>query len=291
MCNEILLRRPTNELVIMFDNFWGNGVGKDQEFYLFENENGQPVEEHKILIRKDGLVKICNKVVIDFEAIKQGEELLNEVFAKIGLWKNYSNDQAGLYEAILLLDRIYSTHLEDPYRYSVRLKKYINDLSQDVSVENIARIDLESDDNRGKGIYSYSFATKICNRIEPNKFPIYDSYVAGLLIWFRDNGDEYNNIPNKDAFKEFVLSNKKDKNRHFYDYELANYETYKNKYNMFKNMFNLDLTYQQLDRFLWTYAKMVFRYKQLYPQPLDNTYEPKYLDYKYIASQVSANIS
>lgn len=60
---------------------------------------------------------------------------------------------------------------------------------------------------------------------------------------------------------------------------------------MFKDMFNLDLTYQQLDRFLWTYAKMVFRYKQLYPQPLDNTYEPKYLDYKYIASQVSANIS
>ena len=89
----------------------------------------------------------------------------------------------------------------------------------------------------GKKKYLYSFATKYCSHHLPTVFPIYDSYVEKILLYFQK----------KDKFAIF----KKD--------DLKNYKIFKNTLIKFKQFYEID-TYnlKDIDRYLWQLGKDYF---------------------------------
>jgi hypothetical protein len=71
---------------------------------------------------------------------------------------------------------------------------------------------------------------------KPEKYPIYDSYIAWLLKKYK---------------KEFHFSN-------FNDETLRDYSEFIRVLNDFKTYFGLnEFSYKQLDQFLWMYAKEI----------------------------------
>ena len=84
----------------------------------------------------------------------------------------------------------------------------------------------------GKEIQIFSFASKYCSHHNPADYPIYDSYVMKLLVYFRSK--------NKDGFAEFT--NK----------ELRDYPTFKKAILDFRNVYSLqDFDFKQIDQYLW----------------------------------------
>ena len=57
----------------------------------------------------------------------------------------------------------------------------------------------------GKPKNMYSFATKYCSHHFPNDYPIYDSYVQKVLMYYKKN-DDFSNFKTKDLrdYKEFI---------------------------------------------------------------------------------------
>lgn len=91
----------------------------------------------------------------------------------------------------------------------------------------------------GKEINFYSFATKYCSWHNPEEFPIFDSYVEKLLI----------------AYREFGFYN-------FKNVELKQYERFKTILMGFREYYGLsDFSLKEIDKFLWLYAKDLFKNK------------------------------
>lgn len=91
------------------------------------------------------------------------------------------------------------------------------------------------------GYYPYSFATKIYSFLDPEKYPILDSYSVTLLNeYLKEPGDERN------APRE----------------RWGCYKNYQEDYDKFRKKYSLsdDLTYKQIDVFLWTYATVLSEY-------------------------------
>ena len=89
----------------------------------------------------------------------------------------------------------------------------------------------------------YSFASKYCSHHNPNEYPIYDSYVEKILLYFSK----------KDAFGKF----KKE--------DLKIYHKYKTILLEFKKFYNIDeYTLKDIDRYLWQLGKDYFlkKYKK-----------------------------
>ncbi|MCR4616799.1 MAG: hypothetical protein K5669_01290 [Lachnospiraceae bacterium] len=86
------------------------------------------------------------------------------------------------------------------------------------------------------GNYTYSFASKVFSFINAYEYPIIDSFVATLLDTY-----EYNDrIPRS---------------------KWGDYSKYIENYNNFKSHFGLtDLSFKVVDKFLWTYAKILLDY-------------------------------
>jgi hypothetical protein len=86
------------------------------------------------------------------------------------------------------------------------------------------------------GNYTYSFASKVFSFIDEDKYPIIDSFVATLLKTYKYDGK---------------ISRSK----------WGDYSQYINNYNAFKKHFGLtDLSFKEIDKFLWTYAKILSDY-------------------------------
>ncbi|MFA5948595.1 MAG: hypothetical protein WC806_06580 [Candidatus Gracilibacteria bacterium] len=134
------------------------------------------------------------------------------------------------------LNDFYSTNIFSPFivakhivslKIDDRLKK--NDLSL---VNEIAKIKIKS-----KKINFYSFATKYCSHHKPEIYPIYDSYVAKLLVHFK----------RKDKFAEFKKI------------DLKNFQKYHDILMKFKKHYNLNnFTLKEIDRYLWQLGKLSF---------------------------------
>lgn len=83
----------------------------------------------------------------------------------------------------------------------------------------------------------YSFATKYCSHHNNVDFPIYDSYVEKILIYFR----------------------KKDKFYDFKNEDLKNYEIFKVVLIEFKKYYNIEeYNLKDIDRYLWQLGKDYF---------------------------------
>lgn len=89
----------------------------------------------------------------------------------------------------------------------------------------------------GRLINFYSFATKYCSHHRPLDYPIYDSYVEQILLYFR----------NKDKFMKFKKS------------DLKNYIRYKDILITFSKFYTIDdYSLKDLDRYLWQLGKEYF---------------------------------
>ncbi len=89
----------------------------------------------------------------------------------------------------------------------------------------------------GKQKNFYSFATKYCSHHFPKVFPIYDSYVEKVLVYFQ----------NKDNFSKFKRADLKD------------YKKFKNTLIEFKRFYNIDeYNLKDIDRYIWQLGKDYF---------------------------------
>lgn len=136
------------------------------------------------------------------------------------------------------LNTVYNTYI-----YSVfPVAQHILSLSIDERLQNgdatlvneVMRVIYED----GKKVEHYSFATKYCSFHNPDAFPIYDSYVDKILLYYRD----------KMSFSTFRNSDLKD------------YPTFKRILADFRAYFGLDkYSAKQIDQYLWQFGKDCFK--------------------------------
>lgn len=108
-----------------------------------------------------------------------------------------------------------------------RLRKKDTKLVTDIACVEIA----------GKKKNFYSFASKYCSHHMPNDFPIYDSYVEKVLLYFMK----------KDGFAKFKQN------------DLREYATFKDILIEFAKYYRVDdFGLKDLDRYLWQLGKEYF---------------------------------
>ena len=99
-------------------------------------------------------------------------------------------------------------------------------------VNDIANVEIN-----GKKKNFYSFATKYCSHHDPLNFPIYDSYVEKVLVYFN---------------KKYRFSN-------FKKSDLKDYSKFKRVLIEFKKFYNIDeYNLKDIDKYLWLIGKEHF---------------------------------
>jgi len=140
------------------------------------------------------------------------------------------------------LNDFYSTNIFSPFVVA----KHILSLNIDGALHNndlgivnkIAKVKM----NGGKIINFYSFATKYCSHHKPTVYPIYDSYLEKVLMYFK----------------------KKDHFSNFYKSDLKVYVNYHNVLLDFRKHYGLEMfDLKQIDRYLWQLGKEHFLPKKL----------------------------
>lgn len=117
--------------------------------------------------------------------------------------------------------------------FDKRIKKLDCQLVADVAKVNVGN---------GKILNLYSFATKYCANHNPNVYPIFDSYVEGVLVYFRDK-----HFHNKHQFASFKNS------------ELRDYKQFCNIIDKFRTDFGLtQFSVREIDHYLWMLGKDKF---------------------------------
>jgi len=105
-------------------------------------------------------------------------------------------------------------------------------IGDDTLVDDIARVTIN-----GKERHFYSFASKYCSHHYPKVFPIYDSYVEKVLMYFQ----------------------KKDKFSIFKKEDLKNYKRFKAVLIDFKKYYDIDqYNLKDIDKYLWQLGKDCF---------------------------------
>ncbi len=134
------------------------------------------------------------------------------------------------------LNDFYSTNIFSIFPVA---KHILNiDIDERLSIGDTSLInDIANVEISGKHKFFYSFATKYCSHHNPIDFPIYDSYVENVLMYFSK----------KDAFLKIKRADLKDYD--FFKQSLISFATY---YNI--NSYNL----KDLDRYLWQLGKEYF---------------------------------
>ena len=161
------------------------------------------------------------------------ENALDKLFFKI--YPNNTEIDDILIKASSLND-VYSTNIFSIFSVAKLIHKLNIDerlKNNDVTLVNdIANVEIN-----GKKKNFYSFATKYCSHHNPIEFPIYDSYVEKVLIYF----------------------NKKDKFHKFKKEDLKNYSKFKEALISFKKFYGIDeYNLKDVDRYIWQLGKEYF---------------------------------
>ena len=135
------------------------------------------------------------------------------------------------------LNDFYSTNIFSPFiiaKHIVSLKIDERLKNEDLELVNdIAKVKV----NGNKEIKFYSFATKYCSHHKPTVYPIYDSFVEKLLMYFKKT----------DKFYKF----KKE--------DLKNYPIYRNILIGFRTFYRLEkYNLKEIDKYLWQAGKQYF---------------------------------
>ncbi|WP_205852853.1 hypothetical protein [Mycoplasma phocoeninasale] len=158
---------------------------------------------------------------------------LDELFNKV--WPN-NVDLKEIMIKIAALDHFYSTNIFSAYDLAKHILKLNIDsrlqLGDATLVDDIKKVSVKN-----KIINFYSFASKYCNRHRPDDYPIYDSYVKKVLIWFR----------NQDNFSDFE------------EEDLKQYPKFKDVINDFINFYELNnYKLMEIDKYIWQLGKEYF---------------------------------
>lgn len=135
------------------------------------------------------------------------------------------------------LNDFYSTNIYSPFvvaKHIVELNIDDKIRNNDLNVVNeIALVKMKE----GKERKLYSFATKYCSHHKPEIYPIYDSFVDEILIYFKK----------KDVFDVFD------------DSDLKSYKLFKEIMLNFRSHYDLeDFELKEIDRYLWLAGKKHF---------------------------------
>jgi hypothetical protein len=177
------------------------------------------------------------------EYLKKWDKLGNYVMQENSLKKLFSQtyplnvEMDDVLIKVCSLNQFYSTNIFNPFivaKHIVSLKIDERLKNNDFELVNdIAKIKV----NDMKEINFYSFATKYCSHHKPTVYPIYDSFVEKLLIYFKG----------EDEFYKF----KKD--------DLKNYPVYRNILIEFQKFYRLDkYNLKDIDKYLWQAGKYYF---------------------------------
>jgi len=184
--------------------------------------------------------KPCREEVLKYleywdnlENYRLQEDALDKLFFKIC---PENKDISDILIKVSTLNDFYSTNIFSVFPVA----KHILSLDIDdrlksgdtLLVDDIANVVIS-----GKQKYFYSFATKYCSHHYPLDYPIYDSFVEKLLLYF-------NKI---DHFHDF----KKD--------DLKYYDIYKTVLIKFKQFYGIDeFNLKEVDKYLWQLGKEYF---------------------------------
>lgn len=148
-----------------------------------------------------------------------------------------NNDMDEVLIKVCSLNDFYSTNIFSPFAVASHIVK----LSVDVRLKNndlglvndIAKVKI----NDKKEFNFYSFATKYCSHHKPDIYPIYDSYVDKLLLYFKK----------EDKFFDFTKT------------DLKVYPNYREILIKFQEYYGLDnFNSKEIDKYLWQAGKQYF---------------------------------
>lgn len=161
------------------------------------------------------------------------ENSLNKLFYELAPKNTDIND---ILIKCSTLNDFYSTNIFSIFT----IAKHIQSLNIDDRLKNSDTTlvnDIANVDVSGKHHIFYSFATKYCSHHCPTEYPIYDSYVEKVLLYFKKKDNFYN----------------------FDKEDLKNYSKYKNILINFKKYYDIDeFDLKDLDRYLWQLGKDYF---------------------------------
>ena len=155
------------------------------------------------------------------------ESSLKKLFTKTYPLNNNLDD---ILIKVCSLNDFYSTNIFSPFIVAKHiLKLQIDDsiIEEDLAIVNrIAKVKMKKGNIRN----FYSFATKYCSHHKPTIYPIYDSYVKKILIYFK----------NRDGFYKF------------FNKDLKTYKLFRNTIENFRRYYKLEkFNIKQIDRYLW----------------------------------------
>lgn len=162
------------------------------------------------------------------------ESSLRKLFTKTYPFNNNLDD---VLIKVCALNDLYSTNIYSPFtvaKHIIALKIDSRFVKDNLEIVNkIAEVKMKG----GTMKRFYSFATKYCSHHKPTIYPIYDSYVEKMLLYFRK----------KDRFSDFL--NK----------DLRSHPLYKNILLDFKKFYGLEsFNLKQIDQYLWLAGKKYF---------------------------------
>jgi len=148
-----------------------------------------------------------------------------------------NNDLDDILIKVCSLNDFYSTNIFSPFTVAKHiLTLQIDDdlANENLSIVNkIAKVKM----NGGNVKNFYSFATKYCSHHKPIIYPMYDSYVEKILVYFRktDNFYKFSNI------------------------DLKTYELFRDILENFRKYYKLGkFDIKQIDKYLWQAGKKYF---------------------------------
>lgn len=179
-------------------------------------------------------IKHFLNVWTSLENYVQQESCLNKLFTKTYPLNNNLDD---VLIKVCSLNDFYSTNIFSPFTVARHIVNLNVDekLKQDrlEVVNEIANVTMTGNKNKN----FYSFATKYCSHHKPTIYPIYDSFVDKMLIYFR----------NTDKFYSFHKNDLK---------EYPKYRKILIEFRKFYQIENFDL--KEIDKYLWQIGKIHF---------------------------------
>ena len=152
-----------------------------------------------------------------------------------------NNDLDDVLIKVCSLNDFYNTNIFSPFTVA----KHIINLKIDKKLEE-SNLEIVNKIATGHNIRTkknnkeynfYSFATKYCSHHKPTVYPIYDSYVEKMLMFFKRN----------DKFAKFIKN------------DLREYKRYKEILLNFRSFYDLkDFDLKQIDKYLWQAGKKYF---------------------------------
>lgn len=168
------------------------------------------------------------------DELSRPEAMLKKLFTET-LPENTSIDDIMLKTAAL--NTVYSTHIYSVYPVAQHILSLNIDKRLRAGDETLVNELMQVLYDDGKTVNHYSFTTKYCSFHHPDAFPIYDSFIEKILLYYRDRENFF----------------------HFKDRDLKNYPMFKQILREFRRHFGLQAyTTKELDQFLWQFGKDYF---------------------------------